>query len=199
MTIEVLPATDFDDVATLVGPKKPTSNVCFCLSYRIGSKENVALKGQERSDRVRELCHQDPPPGVIAYLDDEPVGWAALHPRRGTSFARNRLIPHVDDLDVWSLWCFRVRPGYRKQGISHALIEGAVAYAMERGAPAIEGYPVDNGGEKVNLTMAYVGTRSLFESAGFVKAADTGSVLDGFPRVLMRLDLGASQKSSEKA
>jgi GNAT superfamily N-acetyltransferase len=199
MTIEVRPATVFDDVATLVGPKKPTSNVCFCLSYRIGSKENVALKGQERADRVRELCHQDPPPGVIAYLDDEPVGWAALHPRSDTSFARNRLIPAVDDLDVWSLWCFRVRPGHRKQRISHALIEGAVAYARERGAPAIEGYPVDNGGERVNLTMAYVGTRSLFESAGFVKAANTGSVLDGFPRVLMRLDLSPSRTAPKKA
>lgn len=199
MNIEVRPATDFDDVATLVGPKKPTSNVCFCLSYRIGSKENVTLKGEARADRVRGLCQEDPPPGVIAYLDDEPVGWAAVHPRSDTSFARNRLIPHVDDLDVWSLWCLRVRPGFRKQGISHALIAGAVAFAKERGAPAIEGYPVDNRGEKVNLTMAYVGTRTLFESAGFEKAARTGSVLDGFPRVLMRLDLGASQKSSKKA
>lgn len=199
MTIEVRPATVFEDVATLVGPKKPTSNVCFCLSYRIGSKENVALKGHARADRVRELCREDPPPGVIAYLDDEPVGWAALHPRRHTSFARNRLIPQIDDLGVWSLWCFRVRPGHRKQGISHALIDGAVAYAEQRGAPAIEGYPVDNGGEKVNLTMAYVGTRALFESAGFVKAAETGSVLDGFPRVLMRFDLGAPRKSSKKA
>lgn len=189
MSIEVRPATEFDDVATLVGPKKPTSNVCFCLSYRIGSKENLALRGPARADRVRELCEHDPPPGVIAYADDEPVGWAAVHPRRDTSFARNRLIPHIDDLDVWSLWCLRVRPGHRKQGISHALVEGAVAYARERGAPAIEGYPVDNAGAKVNLTMAYVGTLGLFEDAGFTKAADTGSVLDGFPRVLMRLDL----------
>jgi len=198
MDIEVRPATEFDDVATLVGPKKPTSNVCFCLSYRIGSKENLALKGQARADRVRELCHEDPPPGVTAYLDGEPVGWAAVHPRSDTSFAQNRLIPHVDDLEVWSLWCIRVRPGYRKQGVSHALIEGAVAYAKTQGAPAIEAYPVDNKGERVNLTMAYVGTRSLFERAGFRKAADTGSVLDGFPRVLMRLDLTKTLKSMKK-
>jgi hypothetical protein len=38
-------------------------------------------------------------------------------------------------------------------------------------------------------TMAYVGTRGLFERAGFRKAADTDSVLNGFPRVLMRRDL----------
>lgn len=186
MGIVVRPATVFEDVATLVGPKKPTSNVCFCLSYRIGNRENSELRGAARAERVRGLCEQDPPPGVIAYLDDEPVGWAAVHPRANTSFARNRLIPHVDDLDVWSLWCFRVRPGYRKQGILHVLIDGGVEHARRLGAPAIEGYPVDNKGQRVNLTMAYTGTRALFEQAGFTKAADTGSVLDGFPRVLMR-------------
>lgn len=189
MDIEVRPATVFDDVATLVGPKKSTSNVCFCLSYRLRSAENQALRGEERATRVRGLCAEDPPPGVIAYRDGEPVGWAAVHPRRDTSFATNRRIPHVDDVDVWSLWCIRVRPGHRKQGISHALVDGAVAFARAQGAPAIEAYPVDNAGERVDLTMAYVGTRSLFERAGFVMSAETTSRLNGFPRILMRLDL----------
>ncbi|MGP3535074.1 GNAT family N-acetyltransferase [Microbacterium sp. RD1] len=189
MVIQVRPAVVFDDVAAVVGSKNPASNVCFCLSYRIGSKENVSLRGPARAARVAELCAQDPPPGVLAYDADEPVGWAALHPRAATSFAKNRKIPRIDDLDVWLLWCFRVRPGHRKQGIMHALIAGAVDYARERGVPAIEGYPVDNAGAKVDLTMAYVGTRRLFESAGFTKAADTTSVLAGFPRVLMRLAL----------
>ena len=53
----------------------------------------------------------------------------------------------------------------------------------------IEGYPVDNEGKKVDLTMAYVGTRKLFEDSGFIKAAGTRSVSGGFPRVVMRLDL----------
>ena len=48
---------------------------------------------------------------------------------------------------------------------------------------------MDNRGEKVDLTMAYVGTRTLFEAAGFTMAADDRSVSGGFPRVLMRLDL----------
>ena len=172
----------------LVGPKRPDSNVCWCLSYRIPSKENQALTGPARGRKVAALMKQGPP-GVLAYQDDEVVGWAAIHPRADTSFATNRRIPHVDDLDVWSLWCVRVRPGHRGEGISHALVEGAVAFARKSGAPAVEAYPVDNKGEKVDLTMAYVGTRRLFEKAGFTKAADTGSVLNGFPRVLMRLDL----------
>jgi GNAT superfamily N-acetyltransferase len=189
MTIEVHPASSFDDVRTMVGPKRPDADVCWCLSYRIPSKENLALRGPARGERVRELVRQDPPPGVLAYDGDEVVGWAAVHPRADTAFARNRKIPHIDDLEVWSLWCVRVRPGHRGKGIAHHLIDGAVEFARAHGAPAIEGYPVDNDGRKVDLTMAYVGTRKLFERAGFVKAADTESVINGFPRVLMRLDL----------
>ena len=81
MAIEVRPATVFEDVATLVGPKNPQSSVCFCLSYRIPSKENVALKGPERADRVRRLMAEEGPIGVLAYDGDEPVGWAAVAPR----------------------------------------------------------------------------------------------------------------------
>jgi len=190
MAIEIRPATLFQDVKAVVGPKRPDANVCWCLSYRLtSSNENRELVGPARGERVKQLCRQDPPPGVLAYDGDEVVGWAAVAPRAETSFARNRKIPHVDDLAVWSVWCIRVRPGHRGEGISHHLLRGAVEFARERGAPAIEGYPVDNGGEKVDLTMAYVGTRRLFERAGFSKVADTDSVLDGFPRVLMRLDL----------
>ena len=189
MVIEVRPASSFADVATMVGPKRPESNVCWCLSYRIPSKENLALHGPARGERVQQLVREDPPPGVLAYDGDEVVGWAAIHPRADTSFATSRKIPHVDGLAVWSLWCIRVRPGHRGRGISHSLVEGAVQFARARGAPAVEAYPVDNAGRKVDLTMAYVGTQKLFEGAGFVKAADTDSVINGFPRVLMRLVL----------
>lgn len=189
MAIEVRPASSFPDVATMVGPKRPDANVCWCLSYRLPSRENTALVGPARGERVRQLVAEDPPPGVLAYDGDEVVGWAAVHPRADTNFARNRKIPHLDDLDVWSLWCIRVRPGHRGTGIGHSLVRGAVEFARAHGAPAVEGYPVDNRGRKVDQTSAYVGTRALFERAGFVKAADTQSVTAGFPRVLMRLDL----------
>jgi GNAT superfamily N-acetyltransferase len=190
MPIEVRPATEFADVKAMVGPKRPDANVCWCLSYRLtSSKENQALRGEARGERVRELIAHGPPPGVLAYDGDEVVGWAGVHPRADTSFATNRRIPHVDELDVWSVWCIRVRPGHRGKGISHRLLAGAVEFARAHGAPAIEGYPLDNRGSKVDLTMAYVGTMRLFEKAGFTKAADTDSVLNGFPRVVMRLDL----------
>lgn len=191
MMIEVRPATVFADVATMVGPRRADANACWCLSYRLPAKQNAALVRQERGALVERLCRQDPPPGVLAYDGDDVVGWAAVHPRADTAFANSRTIPRIDDADVWSVWCIRVRPGHRGKGISHRLLAGAVDFAVSSGAPVIEGYPVDNAGAKVDSTMAYVGTRRLFEAAGFNKAADTTSVLNGFPRVLMRLELHA--------
>lgn len=194
MPITVQPATlaRFDDVAVMLGPKNPTSSVCWCLSHRIDSRTNRELVGPARGEFVRALCSRDVAPGVLAYDGDEVVGWAAVAPRAELPFARSTKIPHVDDLPVWSIWCIRVRPGHRGKGISPRVLEGAVAYARSQGAPAVEGYPVDNQGAKVDQTMAYVGTRAVFEKAGFVKAADTDAVSGGFPRVLMRQDLSTA-------
>jgi GNAT superfamily N-acetyltransferase len=155
----------------------------------VDSKTNRELISRARGEYVKNLTRRAIAPGVLAYDDAEVVGWAAIAPRSELPFARSTKIPHVDDLPVWSVWCIRVRPGHRGKGVSHHLLAGAVAYARSKGAPAVEGYPVDNRGDKVDLTMAYVGTRKLFEDAGFTKAADTRSVAGGFPRVVMRLEL----------
>jgi GNAT superfamily N-acetyltransferase len=191
MGIEVRPATlaRFDDLAEVLGPKNPTSSVCWCLSHRVDARTNRDLVGPARGEHMRALCSRDVAPGVLAYDDDEVAGWAAVAPRAELPFARSTKIPHVDDLPVWSVWCIRVRPGHRGSGLSQRLLEGAVEHARANGAPAVEGYPVDNRGERVDQTMAYVGTRAVFERAGFTKAADTRAVSGGYPRVLMRRSL----------
>ncbi|MCI3273706.1 GNAT family N-acetyltransferase [Streptomyces cylindrosporus] len=189
MSIDVRPASVFEDVRAVIGPKSPGATVCWCLSHRIPSRLDKELRGPARGEYVAGLCRAEPAPGVLAYDGDVPVGWAAVAPRADTTYARSRTVPHLDDLPVWSLWCLRVRPGHRGQGISHALIAGAVEFARAQGAPVVEAYPVDNGGGAVDTTMAYAGIRKNFERAGFVHAADTRSVLAGHPRVVMRLDL----------
>jgi GNAT superfamily N-acetyltransferase len=138
--------------------------VCWCLSHRLDARTNRELVGPARAEHVKTLCSRDVAPGVLAYAGDVVVGWAAVAPRAELPFARSRKIPHVDDLPVWSVWCIRVRPGHRGTGVSHRLLDGAVAYARSQGAPAVEGYPADNDGAAVDPT-------------------------GGFPRVLMRLDL----------
>jgi GNAT superfamily N-acetyltransferase len=188
--IEVAPTHDFAAIATILGPKKPESSVCWCLSWRLSSAENRSLVGAARAEKVKELTRREIAPGVLARDGAEVVGWAGVAPRAELHpIEHSRRIPHVDDLPVWSVWCIRVRPGYRKRGITAALIDGAVDYARASGAPAVESYPVDNGTRRVDQTMAFVGTRAMFERAGFAKVADTGSVSGGIPRIVMRLPL----------
>ena len=191
MAIEIRPATHdrFPDVATLLGPRRPDASVCWCLSHRVDGRTNRALAGPARGEYMEELTRRPVAPGVLAYEGDTVVGWAAVAPRSELPLDRSTRIPRVDDLPVWSVFCLRVRPGHRGRGIAHALLEGAVAYAASSGAPAVEGYPADNGDRRVDATMAFVGTRALFERAGFTRVADTDAVAGGFPRVLMRRPL----------
>ena len=138
---------------------------------------------------MRRLCDRAHPPGVVAYRDGEPVGWCNIGPRTEiTRLAGSRLIRPIDDQPVWSIVCVVVRSGHRRQGVTAPLLEGAVAYAASHGAPAVEAYPVDPPG-RMDLTMAFVGTRSMFERAEFRVIGSTDAVAGGMPRLIMRRDL----------
>ena len=114
-----------------------------------GSTRRPTARSSAGLGVVRQEARQPPvAPGVLAYDGVEVVGWAAVAPRSKLPFARSTKIPHVDELPVWSVWCIRVRPGHRGKGFSRAFLDGAVAYARSQGAPAVEGYPVDNRGKR---------------------------------------------------
>jgi GNAT superfamily N-acetyltransferase len=104
-------------------------------------------------------------------------------------FARSTKIPHVDQLPVWSVWCIRVRPGHRGKGISHALFDGAVAYARSHRAPAIEGYPVDNKGREGRPHDGLRGCPRTLRESRLHQGHRHEVGLRCVPRVLMRLDL----------
>ena len=184
MALTVRPATAerFDDIATLLGRDGPA---CWCLYWRLTSGEYNRVP--DRPAKVRELLAGDPAPGLLAYLDGTPVGWCGLGPRAQMGrLVRSRTIPAVDDLPVWSVTCFVVRPGYRRRGVARALLAGAGGYAAERSAPALEGYPIDPAGARVSTSFAYVGTTSMFEAAGFRRVTQTTARSASLPRWVMR-------------
>ncbi|WP_458116019.1 N-acetyltransferase family protein [Arthrobacter sp. D2-10] len=195
MTVDIHPATAdrFDDVASLLAPKTPGAGACWCLSPRLASSELSSLGAEGRPGRMRQLCGEDPPPGLLAYLEGEPVGWCAVGPRASMGrLTRSRTIQQVDDLPVWSVICFVVKAGHRRRGVATRLLQEAVAFAASRGAPVIEGYPVDAEGSRINTTLAFVGTTALFEKAGFERIAETKATSAGRTRWIMRRDLAAS-------
>jgi GNAT superfamily N-acetyltransferase len=175
----------FDDYADVINPNRRDTH-CWCLSHRLRLKEIDELGDGSRESAARALAAGRQTFGVVTYRDDVPVGWCHVAPRAEISrLEASKLIRPLDDVPVWSIICVVVRSGHRKQGVTEQLIEGAVAYAASRGAPGVETYPVDPQG-RMDLTMAFVGTRSMFERCGFEAVGETDAVASKMPRLIMR-------------
>jgi GNAT superfamily N-acetyltransferase len=82
---------------------------------------------------------------------------------------------------VWSAVCFLARPGFRWRGVAAALLSATVSYARDRGVPALEEYPVEAAGSRIDSTFAFVDTAGMFEAAGFRGIAGTGARSAGRP------------------
>jgi len=168
----------WDDVRTVFANRGDPAR-CWCQFFKLTNVEWNTVPREECSQLLREQIAAPPPaPGVLAYLGDEPVGWCAVEPR--PRYSRLKRMPLVasgglDDLDdasVWAVTCFVVRVGFRKRGVSAALLDGAVEHARANGAHIVEAYPVDVA-ERPGVSSAdlYHGPLSLFERAGFTVAA----------------------------
>lgn len=191
-TIQPATAARFDDVQTILGPKRAGAQGCWCLSIRLGNEAQSGIHGAEaRADYMRTLCRRRThAPGVLAYDGDDVVGWAGTSPLSElVEFTRGKRYPVLDEPDdLWAVWCLRVKAGNGKRGIASALVAGAAEYAAAKGASGIVGYPVDNDGAKVDRTLASVGTRIMFERAGFRYVAAVDGKRDGMRQVVMRRD-----------
>ena len=170
---------------------------CYCQRYKMQPGESWASVGAEELAfrfRTQTDCGQPQSgttSGLVAYLDREPVGWCAVEPR--TAYPRLLLKTRVPwagraedktDDSVWSVTCFVTRAGFRRRGVSRALARAAVDFARDRGARALEGYPMlTEPGHEVMLGELQVGSRSIFADAGFTEVAHPT-----LRRVVMRID-----------
>lgn len=188
---EVHPVTPerFDDFADVVNPTRRATH-CWCVSHRLRAADIQSLGAGDRETAMRALCAREVPPGVLAYRDGVPVGWCNIGARSDNPrLVHSAVIPPLDDVPVWSIVCTLVRSGHRRQGVTRPLLEGAVAFAAAHGAPAVEAYPADPGERRMDLTMAFVGTRSMFEAVGFEVVGVTDATASGMPRLRMRRTL----------
>jgi GNAT superfamily N-acetyltransferase len=160
---------------------------CWCMWFIIRVKEFHAGGSAANAAKFKELAAiSEQPLGVVAYLDGEAVGWAAVGPRsRYVRAVRTPTMKSIDPSesdDVWLVPCFFVRPDCRKQGIVKSMLAAAVDLARRSNASAIEGFPAS--GDKPSSTDRQVGTERQFESCDFRAVHRPSS-----KRVIMRLDL----------
>lgn len=168
---------------------------CRCQRFRTTGEEwwHDPIPVEERIFRLRQQTDcgypgSDATSGLVAFRDGEPVGWCGVdrrseYLRLGQTPWRGRSEDRGDDT-VWAVTCFVVRVGFRGQGITYPLAEAAVGFARDRGARAVEGYPmIPDPGQTITWGEIHVGHRKVFAAAGFEEVSHPSK-----RRCVMRID-----------
>lgn len=145
---------------------------CWCAFNRVRAmtwaNSTPESNRQVLADAVRTTAREHRAPGLVAYRGSEAVGWVSLGPREDYDRIQHSVVlAPLDDKPVWSIICFVVGKSARGQGVAHALLDAAIAYARQHGATLLEAYPAETGGKRIPSAAAYRGTVSMFERAGF--------------------------------
>jgi GNAT superfamily N-acetyltransferase len=203
--VTVVPANEasWEDLQAVFG-RRGDAALCQCQRFKLGPRESFgSFPAEERAVRLRMQTNSGDPEagttsGLVAYADGEPVGWCAVEPRTAYSgLVRVFRVPWVGrteskaDDSVWAVTCIFIRAGYRRRGFSRSLVRAAIDFARERGARALEGYPMLTGpGEEITWGEIHVGARSMFADTGFTEVSHPTP-----RRVVMRIDF---QESTEE-
>ena len=164
----------------LIGQQGPCSR-CWCMYWRIGPAYHQQSP-EENKIAFHGVVSNGPPPGLLALEGEVAIGWCQLTPRDVLAWLDHvKQLRRVDDLPVWCISCFYIRKGYRRRGITTALIDAAISTAGKSGAAALEAYPLD---AEMTSSTSFTGYASTFLRAGFkVVARHVPS------RPMMRIDL----------
>ena len=176
-SLEVHPvsAERWADLELLFGENGAFSG-CWCMWWRVTRAEfsgHARNKGEGNRRALKALVDAGQVPGLIAYIDGQPVAWCSIGPRESYgSLERSRTLKRIDDRPVWSVVCFFVARPHRGHGLMAPLLEAAVEYAARHGAKIVEGYPWAPSQERrPSGTEAFMGFAQAFSSAGFSEAA----------------------------
>lgn len=184
--LRIVPANkaSCDDLDTVFGSRGAAAG-CQCQRFKLARGEAFSkVPREERARRRREQTRCGNPrasgtSGLVAYRDDEPVGWCAVEPRTAyESLLRVYRVPwdgrdedRADDT-VWAVTCLFTRAGHRRTGVSYALARAAVDFAREGGARALEAYPmITDPGADITWGELHMGTVSVFAAAGFTEVS----------------------------
>jgi GNAT superfamily N-acetyltransferase len=137
--IEPAVSERWSDVEQLLGERGGCGG-CWCMTWRLPAAEFERSKGAKNRASLRRLVEADPPPGILAYDGDAPIGWCAVAPREVyVRLAKSRTLKPIDDTPVWSVSCLFVARPYRGRGVSVALLRAAATFAATHGARVVEG------------------------------------------------------------
>ena len=197
--ITIVPASDapWEHLQAIFGTRGDASR-CQCQWYKIPSSAWRSVPVEERRFRLRDQtdCGHPgaPTTGLVAYLDGEPAGWCNVEPRTGFDRLLTMRLTWAGrsedraDPDVWSVTCFVTRAGFRRRGVMRALTAATVGFARERGARALEAYPMITQPEvDIPWGELHHGSRAAFLAAGFREVVQPTK-----RRAVVRIELDAT-------
>ncbi len=176
--IRIAPLTPaaLDDFATLFGPSGACYG-CWCTYFRLAPKVRQAMGAAGKRAHMEDRIRRGPPPGLLAWRGDDPIGWLQIGPRADVpqwNNPRRATTPlpdaPADDPDIWAISCFFFAPRERGQGLSHAMVAAGIDHARENGARLLEACPMDRAKQSKSVGL-YVGSTSVFAKAGFQEVA----------------------------
>lgn len=172
--VRVVPATAerWPQLGRVFGAREKDPTSCWCQRFRRHEEPD------NRSALHREVQDAKVPVGLLAYGDDDAVGWTRVVPRSTLpGVTENRALARIldDDPDAWWVSCFVVRREHRGSGVGAALLEAAVDWAARHGASVLDGHPVDTHGlaGTASPSAIFTGTLSMFQQAGFTEIGRT--------------------------
>lgn len=177
-SFEIHPLTPdrWNDLEALFGPRGAYGG-CWCMFWRVPRTQfgqQCTNDGAGNKAALHEIVTNGESPGLLAYADGKPVGWCSVGPREVyAALERSPARKRIDDQPVWSITCFYVARGWRKRGVSTALVNAAIDYVRGQGGTMLEAYPTLNepGMKPPTNSAAYMGLSEVFRAAGFDEVA----------------------------
>lgn len=195
--LTILPANkaSWDDLVAVLGPARCHGKFCYCQRFKVRDRGWFTVDEEQLAHNLHKQTNCGKPAarrtsGLVAYLENEPVGWCAVGPRvDNINLMFNRMLWAGRDEDpadesVWAATCFIIRKGYRGRGFTYALARAAVDFARQRGARALEAYSmITHPGKTITWGELHVGSYNIFKAAGFKQVSRPSK-----RRIVMRID-----------
>src|SRR5258708_10276050 len=141
MSIQVQPATAdrWSDLVKVFGRRGEDRSWCWCRLFLRSPSHESSASGPvpDNRDALRqEINHAPVPPGLIAYVGTDPVGWTRVGPRSafpGVSSNKPLAKRLTDDPAAWLRTCSAVDSSPRRSGVTPALPQAAGPSARQHG------------------------------------------------------------------
>lgn len=146
----------------------PEGASCYCCYFHW-----VGANGEDWSTRTAaanrawkaELIQRGEATGILAYLDNCPIGWChAAEKRSLVHLAAIDVLASPDDESVGAIVCFVVTKRFRGTGLSSLLLEAACELLAKRNLRIVEAYP-DR--QATDSYSNFHGRLDMFLEAGF--------------------------------